>query len=92
MTTQIGSGQSGTYCYHHVLEIASGRSGTVYYGLKKQKNEESAELVAIKNFSLKKEEDIKVTENEINTLKGLPPNKNVVQVYDFIMKQTTMVK
>ena len=92
MTTQIGSGQSSTYCYHHVLEIASGRSGTVYYGLKKQKNEESAELVAIKNFSLKKEEDIKVTENEINTLKGLPPNKNVVQVYDFIMKQTTMVK
>ena len=84
MTTTIGTGQSGSYCYHYKLEIASGRSGTVFHGLKKQKNEESAELVAIKIFSMKNEEDIKVTENEINTLKDLAPDKNVVQVYDFI--------
>lgn len=88
MTTPIGSGQSGSYCYHQMLEIAKGKSGTVFYGLKKQKNEESAELVATKIFSLKNEQDIKDTENEINTLKNLAPDKNVVVVYDFIMKET----
>ena len=83
----IGNGtvsSASAYYYHKCFQIDKGGFGTVYYGLKNQKNKD--ELVAVKFFTKSNQQCTDASEKDIKKLMNIK-HDNVVDVYDIIKKK-----